>query len=51
MNKNLVRESETFHEVFPVEFSEKVKLEIESIKKLNEDNKEALSHWYNALNT
>ena len=51
MNKYLIREADTLPEAFPVEFSKKVRLEIESIKELNKDNKEALSIWYDALNT
>lgn len=34
MNKYLVREVDTFPEAFLVEFSKKVRLEIESIKEL-----------------
>ena len=51
MDKYFVKESDTSHEAFSVEFSKKIRLEIESIKELNEDNKEALSNWFNALNT
>lgn len=34
INKYLVKEVDTFPEAFPVEFSKKVRLEIESIKEL-----------------
>ena len=51
MNKLHIKESNNSHKAFPVEFSKKVRRDIESIKELNEDNKEALYNWYNALNT